>query len=360
MGRNAVIEALQTQRKPAPDPFDIKANALQPLMGPSDLIPEYVEGKTGSGLAGFLAGLVSPSGLLKGVKKGAEKLGMISAGGPKDLLVTHEMPSELELGKLLAPGERGVQTSLEAPSLAVSSIERPFDVESGVELFPNPRLVDPANLPFDRAALYPVDAFSYRREPSTLPGYLRNSARKDPRLTEDFTPAYGHLAAILTAKRYPSFRDYEKSAQGAERLPSAADNFQRFGKKVYDPWIKLSDKEIENWYKTQSGSFETPKEVIKAFLADPANKVFKEVAENLPQNYGELKYQGMLPLSAPYISAVKSHNFYTQELRHTPLQRSLQGRGIRLYGKDISRDEIVDALDRLHGFTPSAYKMKGK
>ena len=52
-----------------PNVFDIKGNAAQSVMGPSDLIPEYVERKTGSVLAGIAAGMLSPVQIGKGMRK---------------------------------------------------------------------------------------------------------------------------------------------------------------------------------------------------------------------------------------------------------------------------------------------------
>jgi hypothetical protein len=60
-----LLQMLRPPKKPVPDPFDVQANALKPLMGPGDLIPEYVEDRTGSPALGFAAGFVNPAGMLR-------------------------------------------------------------------------------------------------------------------------------------------------------------------------------------------------------------------------------------------------------------------------------------------------------
>ena len=60
-----LLQMLRPPRKPVPDPFDVQANALKPIMGPGDLIPEYVEDRTGSPALGFAAGFVNPAGMLR-------------------------------------------------------------------------------------------------------------------------------------------------------------------------------------------------------------------------------------------------------------------------------------------------------
>jgi hypothetical protein len=60
-----LLQMLRPPKKPMPDPFDVQANALKPIMGPGDLIPEYVEDRTGSPALGFAAGFVNPAGMLR-------------------------------------------------------------------------------------------------------------------------------------------------------------------------------------------------------------------------------------------------------------------------------------------------------
>jgi hypothetical protein len=65
MNLKPIIDFLRPKPKPVPDPFDVQANALKPIMGPGDLVPEYVEDRTGSPMAGFAAGFVNPASLLR-------------------------------------------------------------------------------------------------------------------------------------------------------------------------------------------------------------------------------------------------------------------------------------------------------
>lgn len=51
-----------------PDPFDVQANALQSLLGPSDILPNAVGRITGSPVAELAAGFLSPTQLAKSPK----------------------------------------------------------------------------------------------------------------------------------------------------------------------------------------------------------------------------------------------------------------------------------------------------
>lgn len=70
---------IMPEKEVPPDPFDVKANAAVPVSF-GDVIPEYVERKTGSAVAGMAAGILTPSPKI-GVGKNLRKM-MDDAEGP--------------------------------------------------------------------------------------------------------------------------------------------------------------------------------------------------------------------------------------------------------------------------------------
>ena len=88
MGIQMMGEAAnQTKGKPAeskqqnvPDPFNKEANAAEPIMGPSDIIPDVVEQVTGSELAGFASSFLSPT---QALRRGAGNVASITSLGKK-------------------------------------------------------------------------------------------------------------------------------------------------------------------------------------------------------------------------------------------------------------------------------------
>ena len=286
-----------------------------------------------------------------GVIPGVGALGSIIRHGSPNILLSHGSGANSLLNLL-----RGKEKALEAPSMAVSKLVSPFG--SDVTLYPRPQKFDPGVNP--RSDLYATDAFTYRKSqeqfsPNHPPPYARSKFRKEPRLTEGYTPSEpSKLASVIASPKFKSFDQYEGDLAdvGAGRLTS-----RRVNEDDYADFADDLRYEFESWVDNKYGATMDPEEIyrMKTYGGIPLmddfikeNPGYKEAANSLPSEYGELKYHGMVPVDRENIAAVRLANMSTRN--NDELVRALRRQGIPIVPQHMeNQGEIANFVDYITG-----------
>jgi len=336
-----LLQMLRPPKKPVPDPFDVQANALKPLMGPGDLIPEYVEDRTGSPALGFAAGFINPAGMLR--KKPPMRSEMITKGGDPNLLLSHTA-NPGELSSLLRYGS---ERALTAPSLAISKQAKPFG--DGVQMFPYPQKLDPATN--SRVDLYNTDIYTYRRGHDRLEApYASKRLRKNPKLVEGAEPTDAQMLSILAAPRFSSLQEFEDATEGGfklakDGLPIDHSASEEVLAQMID-WMATKNPMVKPSYAVVANLRPATKQrLMQQFLAE--NPTAARVLNQAPQAYGEMKLHGKLPIDRANIAAMR----ITDPSAVSPrMIKELQRTGIPLVPQHLTtQEQIAGYVDSLTG-----------
>ncbi len=276
-----------------------------------------------------------------GAIPGMGALGSIVRKGDPKLLLSHTSDIQKMLNMVRNPKEK----VLNAPSMAISKQVKPFenldeDVVADVVMYPYPQKLDPAVN--KRSVLYGTDAYTYRQNPVhdkiSPPKYAQAKYRRDPRFTEEgiLPESLDQTAAIAYSPRFNSLSEFEQSKEGAKRL--RAKKIQSEGhdyNPVEDELFESSDRSL--------GAIRGALENLD--YASPESMAF---ANRTPQNYAELKYQGMLPFDRDNIAAVRLAS--KDAKKNVEIIKALRRQGIPIVPDNLkTQDELAAFVDSITG-----------
>ena len=239
---------------------------------------------------------------------GMGALGMIRRGGDPALNMVHNMTGGLnKLDQLLMS-----RKAISNPSVAITKDNVfPFAETPTLVFNPQSHAFDPATAKANE--LFATDAYTHRaknlkdlrRVQGDIPEYSR-----DLRFTEGGGPDEpGHFMSVLASPKFGSFKQFEKSRHGAQRLGPLTEMDQRYSEMLaneYKGWLREQPGHDLGGPRSESirdyRNFEYLRD--KARKGDETAKFLLEGFRTLPSEYAELKVTGELPLNKSTVSGV--------------------------------------------------------